>query len=143
MINVAENSIEEFNKNDNKTPIRLDYVEKREIDRSTVYSFNSPFQLMHADIANLEFLGKSATVPKYALLIVDLFLSKVYVYPMQLQKQLLKYLNIFYVEIKNKRNMRKNIMLQAENEFQLVKIKDLNDKYNVTCSRPWRKSLCC
>ena len=111
MINVAENSIEEFNKNDNKTPIRLDYVEKREIDRSTVYSFNSPFQLMHADIANLEFLGKSATVPKYALLIVDLFLSKVYVYPMQLQKQLLKYLNIFYVEIKNKRNMRKNIRL--------------------------------
>ena len=111
MINVAENSIEEFNKNDNKTPIRLDYVEKREIDRSTVYSFNSPFQLMHADIANLEFLGKSATVPKYALLIVDLFLSKVYVYPMRLQKQLLKYLNIFYVEIKNKRNMRKNIML--------------------------------
>ena len=72
-INVAENSIEEFNKNDNKTPIRLDYVEEREIDRSTVYSFNSPFQLMHADIANLEFLGKSATVPKYALLIVDLF----------------------------------------------------------------------
>ena len=66
---------------------------------------------MHADIANLEFLGKSATVPKYALLIVDLFLSKVYVYPMQLQKQLLKYLNIFYVEIKNKRNMRKNIRL--------------------------------
>ena len=111
MINVAENSIEEFNKNDNKTPIRLDYVEKREIDRSTVYSFNSPFQLMHADIANLEFLGKSATVPKYALLIVDLFSSKVYVYLMQLQKQLLKYLNIFYVEIKNKRNMRKNIML--------------------------------
>ena len=111
MINVAENSIEEFNKNDNKTPIRLNYVEKREIDRSTVYSFNSPFQLMHADTANLEFLGKSATVPKYALLIVDLFLLKVYVYPMQLQKQLLKYLNIFYVEIKNKRNMRKNIRL--------------------------------
>ena len=116
MINVAENSIEEFNKNDNKTPIRLDYVEKREIDRSAAYSFNSPFQLMHADIANLEFLGKSATVPKYALLIVDLFLSKVYVYPMQLRKQLLKYLNIFYVhvQIKNKRNMRQNMRLQRE-----------------------------
>ena len=66
---------------------------------------------MHGDIANLEFLGKSATVPKYALLIVDLFSSKVYVYPMQLQKQLLKYLNIFYVEIKNKRNMRQNMRL--------------------------------
>ena len=111
MINVAENSIEEFNKNNNETPVRLNYVKKREIDRSTVYSFNGPFQLMHADIANLEFLGKSATVPKYALLIVDLFSSKVYVYPMQLQKQLLKYLNIFYVEIKNKRNMRQNMRL--------------------------------
>ena len=47
---------------------------------------------MHAGIANLEFLEKSATVPKYALLIVDLFLSKVYVYPMQSRKQLLKYI---------------------------------------------------
>ena len=69
LINVSENSIEGFNKNDNKISIRLDDVEKREIDRSTLYSFNSPFQLMHADIANLEILGKSATV-RYALLIV-------------------------------------------------------------------------
>ena len=69
LINVSENSIEGFNKNDNKISIRLEYVEKREIDRSTLYSLNSPFQLMHADIANLEILGKSATV-RYALLIV-------------------------------------------------------------------------
>ena len=69
LINVSENSIEGFNKNDNKISIRLDDAEKREIDRSTLYSFNSPFQLMHADIANLEILGKSATV-RYALLIV-------------------------------------------------------------------------
>ena len=60
---------------------------------------------MLADIANLEFLGKSATVPKYALLIADSFLPKVYVYSMLLQKQLLKYLNIFYVKIQSKRNM--------------------------------------
>ena len=82
LINEAENSIEEFNKNHNKIPIRLDDAEKREIDRSTLYCFNIPFQLMHADIANLEFFGKSATVPKHALLTVDLFSSKVYVYPM-------------------------------------------------------------
>ena len=69
LINVSENSIEGFNKNDNKIPIRLDDVEKREIDRSTLYSFNSPLQLMHAGIANLEILGKSATV-RYVLLIV-------------------------------------------------------------------------
>ena len=111
MINVAENNTKEFNKNDNKIPTRLDYVEKREIDRYTLYSFNSPFQLMHADIANLEFLGKSATVLKYALLTVDLFSSKVIVYPGQLRKQLLKYLNIFCVEIKNKRNMQQSMRL--------------------------------
>ena len=69
LINVSENSIEGFNKNDNEISIRLDDVEKREIDRSTLCIFNSPFQLMHADIANLEILGKSATV-RYALLIV-------------------------------------------------------------------------
>ena len=82
-------------KNFIKTTIGLDYVEKREIDRSTLYNFNSRFQLMRTDIANVEFLGKSATVPNYALLIVYLFLSKVYLYPMQSQKHLLKHLNIF------------------------------------------------
>ena len=50
---------------------------------------------MRTDIANVEFLGKSATVPNYALLIVYLFLSKVYLYPIQSQKHLLKHLNIF------------------------------------------------
>ena len=35
LINIAENSIEEFNKADDEIPIRLDYVERREIDRST------------------------------------------------------------------------------------------------------------
>ena len=35
----------------------------------------------------------------------------------------------FYDEIKNKR--KKNMQLQAENEFQQVKLKDLNDRYNV------------
>ena len=132
LINVAENTIEEFNKNDNKIPIRLDYVENRKIDKSTLYSFNVLFQLMHADIINLEFLGKSTAIPKYALSIVDLFLSKVYVYPMQLQKQPLKYINIFYVEIKNKGNVQQNMRVQTDNEFGQVKIKDLNDKYNVT-----------
>ena len=64
--------------------------------------------------------------------IVDLFLSNVYVYPMKSRKQLLKYLNIFYVEIKNKRNTRQNTRLQTDVEFQQFKRKDLNDKYNVT-----------
>ena len=44
--------------NEDKAPTRTDYVEKREIDRSTLYSFHSSFQLLHADVGNLEFLGK-------------------------------------------------------------------------------------
>ena len=44
-------------------------VEKKDdIDRSTLYSFDGPFQLLKADTGNLEFLGKSATDPKYCLL---------------------------------------------------------------------------
>ena len=66
-----------------KAPTTTDYVDKGEIDRSTLYSFDGPFQLLHADIGNLEFLGKNATFPQYALVVVDLYSSKVYVYLMR------------------------------------------------------------
>ena len=56
LINLAENNIEQSNENnENIMPIRLDCVEKREIDRSTLYIMDGPFQLMHADIANFVF----------------------------------------------------------------------------------------
>ena len=32
---------------------RTDSIEKREIDHSTLYSFDGPFQLIHADVGNL------------------------------------------------------------------------------------------
>ena len=57
---------------DDKTPARADYVEKKEIDRSTLYSFDGPLQLLHADVGNLEFLGKDATIPQYPLMVVDI-----------------------------------------------------------------------
>ena len=79
-----ENNIKKIN--DDKVLIRLDYVEKREKDRSALYHFDGLFQLLHADIPYLEFLGKSASVPNYALLIVDLYSSKVYVYRMRSRK---------------------------------------------------------
>ena len=66
-----------------KAPTTTDYVDKGEIDRSTLYSFDGPFQLLHAGIGNLEFLGKNATFPQYALVVVDLYSSKVYVYLMR------------------------------------------------------------
>ena len=83
LISAAEN-FDLITKSDSKTlPRRLDYVEKRQIDRSTLHSVESPFQLVHADIGNLRFLGKSAAHPKYCLVAVDVYSSKVYVYPMR------------------------------------------------------------
>ena len=85
---------------DGKSPTRTDYVEKREIDRSTWYSFDGPFQLLHADIGNLEFLGKNATIPQYVLVIVDSYTSKVYTYSMKSRKQIFKKMKLFYDEVK-------------------------------------------
>ena len=102
LINLVENDIDQINKR-NQISTRTDYVEKRKIDRSTLYSFDGPFQLVHANVAKLEFLGKSATVSRYALLSVDLYSSTVYVYPMRSRKQILQKLNQFYDEIKSKR----------------------------------------
>ena len=109
---------------ENKAPARADFVEKREIDRSTLYSFDGPFQLLH------EFLGKSATFPQYVLVTVDLFSSKIYTYSMKSRKQILQKLKIFYNEVSNKRK-GKRMRLQVDNEFQQVKVKDLNDLNNV------------
>ena len=60
LVNLLENDNVIF---DTDSVKRTDYVEKRKIDHSTLYSFDGPFQLFHADVGNLEFLGKNATFP--------------------------------------------------------------------------------
>ena len=35
-----------------KVLARVDYIEKREIDRSTLYNFDGPFQLIHTDVGD-------------------------------------------------------------------------------------------
>ena len=116
--------------NEDKAPTRADYVEKCEIDRSTLYSFDGPFQLLDDDVGNLEFLGKNASFPRYVLVIVDLFSSKVFTYSMKSRKQILQKLRTFYNEVRNKRK-GKQVRLQVDNEFQQVKINDFNDINNV------------
>ena len=72
-----------FYKNDN-FPLVTPFVNKRSnINHSTLYSISKPFESLHAEIAEFRYLAKSAVDPKYCLLIVDLFTSKIYVYPMQ------------------------------------------------------------
>lgn len=116
--------------NEDKAPIRAEYIEKREIDRSTLYSSGGPFQLLHVDIGNLEYLGKDATFPQYVLVTLDLFSSKICTHSMKFRKQILQKLNLFYNDVGHKRKGRR-IRLQVDNEFQQVKIKDLNDEKNV------------
>ena len=109
---------------------RTDYVEKREIDHSTLYSFDGPFQLFHADVGNLEFLGKNATFPQYVLVLVDLFSPKIYTFPMRSRKQIRQRLEQFYEEVESK-GKGKKMKLQVDQEFHQVKIKDLNELNNV------------
>ena len=110
LINVTEQNVN----HENKPPTMVDQVEKREIDRSTPYSFDGPFQLVHADVGNLEFIGKGAATPRYVQLLVDLYSSTVYVYSMRSKKQILKKLNQFYHEIKDKRNKKYNAFASGE-----------------------------
>ena len=105
--------------------------QKKDIDRSTLFSINAPLQFFHADIAYLKFLGKSAVDPKYALLCVDLFTSKIYVYQMRARKNLVNKLEIFYREIQKKRTNNEKIRLQTDQEFQQNEIKKINEKYNI------------
>ena len=122
LILLTDNVLED----EEKVHTRVEFVEKREIDRLTFYSFDGPFQLIHADVGNWEFLVKNARIPRYVLLVVDLYSSIVYVYLMRSRKQM----KLIYDEVTNKRK-NKIMRLQVDNEFQQVKIKDLNDQNNV------------
>ena len=110
--------------------MRTPFIEQRnEIDRSTLYSLEGPLKKCHADIADLRFFAKSAADPKYALLVVDLFTSKIFVYPMKNRKLLGKKLRIFYEDTNQKRNGK--MLLQTDLEFKQNEIKKLNQEYNV------------
>ena len=120
----------DFDKDNDKIPLRTPFFEKKgDIDRSTLYSIGRPFQRVHADIADLRFFAKSAVDPKYALLAVDLFTSKTYVYPMKSRKLLAKKLKLFYDEIEPKRNGK--MSLQTDLEFKQNAIKKLNNEFDV------------
>ena len=103
----------------NNLPLMTPFVNKRSnIDYSTLYSIGKPFELLHADIADLIFLDKSAVDPKCFLLIVDLskIYSKIYVSLMKNSSLLAKILAIFYEDIQPKRTG--DMRLQTDLEFK-------------------------
>ena len=60
---------------------------------------------------------------------MDLFTSKIYVYPMKNRSLLAKKLKLFYEDIKRKRKYKMH--LQTDLEFKQNQIKKLNDKFDV------------
>ena len=116
----------------NNLPLVTPFVNKwSNIDHSTLYSISKPFELLHADIADTGFLAKSAVDPKYCIFIVDLFSSKIYVYPMKNRSLLAKNLKLFYEDIKQKRTGRTH--LQTDLEFKQNQIKNLSMNLMLKC----------
>ena len=121
-----------YEKKKDRLPFYTPFIpQKKNIDRSTLYSLNGPMQFFHADIAYLQFLAKSAVDPKYALVCVDLFTSKIYVYTMRNRSNLASKLEKFYQDIQKKRSYNEKMRLQTDQEFQQNEIKKINRKYNV------------
>ena len=102
-----------------KPPLTMQFIEKRsDIDRSTLYSSDGPFQLLQADIAYISFLAKSAVDPKFCLIFVDLFTSKIYTFPMKTRNLLAKKMEQFYNDIQKKKRNGKRMRLQTDQEFK-------------------------
>ena len=114
----------------NFLPLVTPFINKKSnVDHSTLYSIGKPFELLHADIADTRSLAKSAVDLKYSLLLVDLFTSKIYVYPMKNRSLLAKKLKLFYEDINRKRTGRMH--LQADLELKQNQIKKHNNEFNV------------
>ena len=117
----------DFYKNEN-LPLVTPFIDKKtNIDHSTLYSFSKPFQMLHTDIADLRFLAKSASDPKYCLLLVDLFNSKICVYPMKNRSLLAKKLELFYMDIQPKRTGK----MRLQTDLEYIKIKLNNSIKNL------------
>ena len=132
--NLLEDKKSDFSNNKNdvySVPIKAEYVQKSDnIDCCTLYNIHAPFDLLHADVGYLRFLGKSAADPKCCLLLVDLFTSKVYVYGMKNRSLIPLKLEKFYKEVASKRKNKK-MRLKTDLELKQKKIIALNKKYNV------------
>ena len=118
--------------NNNNIPIITKFTSAPFYNRSTLFSIGGPFQLLHADIADLSYLKPSASEPRYVLVAVDLFSSKIYTYPMKKRDNIVKYLTLLYEDlILDGRNENELLRLQTDQEFHQNKIKTLNKEHNV------------
>ena len=128
--NVYKNFNEKETSLTERPPLTTPFVpQRKDVDRSTLYSFKGPFEALQADIADIQFLAKSAVDPKYCLLFVDLFTAMIYTYPMKTRNLLAKKMGLLYNDIKYKRMGR--MCLQTDLELQQNNIKKLNEENDV------------
>ena len=80
-------------------PIVTRYTKAPFYSRSTLYNIGGPFELLHVDLADVNFTRPSAADPKYVLLAVDLFSWKIYVYPMKRPNNLVKFMSKLYQDL--------------------------------------------
>ena len=121
-----------------KVVINTPFVQERAVTQrgEMLHTIDGPMQLVHADVADLNFFSKSVVAPKRCLLCVDLFTSKVYTYSLKKKSQLANKLKKFYLEIADvrsylKKEKRYRMCLQTDQEFNQNKIKALNKKHDM------------
>ena len=76
-------------------------------------TINGPFQLDHADLADLNFLNKYVA-PKYCVVCEDIFISKMYMADMKQKSQLRNKLKAFHEEIDDNRSYVKKRIASHE-----------------------------
>ena len=62
-----------------------------------LHTIDGPMQLIHADVADLNFFSKSAVAPKCCSVCVDMFTSKPYTYGMKKKRQLAEKLKKIFI----------------------------------------------
>ena len=107
--------IYDFHDEKPRLPFYTPFVEqKKDIDTFlSLYSINGPLQFFHADVAYLQFFSKSAVDSKYALICVNLFSSKVYVYLMRKKSNLAQKMELYYKQIEQKHNQQEKVRVQV------------------------------
>ena len=123
-----KNVLYESGKKKAKIPFYTPFAEQRkDTDQSSaLYNIKAPFELVHADVADIQLFSKLAFDPKYCLLAVDLFNSKTYVYPIKSKNLLARKLELFYQDIQPKRQqITKNdkMRFQTDLKFRQNEIK--------------------
>ena len=94
-----ENILYENENTKTRIPFYAPFVEqKKDVDQSSaLLNIKGPFEIVHPDVADIRFFSRSAVDPKYCLLAMayNLFISKMFVYPMKSKSLLSRKLELF------------------------------------------------